>query len=178
MPGISKATIQSFFDVGDAATTTTDKGRALEDLICYLFGRIPGVSITKRNTLNQFESEEIDVALWNRPNADGFYFLPSIVLVECKNWSRAIGSEEVSWFDAKLRRRAQRFGILVATNGITGNAVDVNAAHEIVRTALAEGRQLVVITRPEIEAFRHTNHVVSLVQEKLCELAVAGTLFL
>ena len=108
----------------------------------------------------------------------GFYFLPNIVLVECKNWSRALGSEEVNWFDTKLRRRAQPFGILVATNGITGNALDVNAAHDIVRTALSEGRQLVVLTRPEIEGFSHTNQIVELIQEKLCELAVAGTLFL
>jgi len=49
-----------------------------------------------------------------------------------------IGSEDVSWFDSKLRRRAQRFGVLVAANGITGNASDKNAAHDIVRTAFAE----------------------------------------
>ena len=72
MPRISRTAISKFFAIGDAAHTTTGKGRALEDLICYVFSKIPGVSVTKRNTLNQFESEEIDVAFWNRPNPDGF----------------------------------------------------------------------------------------------------------
>ena len=178
MPRISQSRIAQFFTTGDAAQTNTDKGKALEDLICYMFSKIPGISVTKRNTLSQFQSEEIDVAFWNRPSPEGFYFLPHIILVECKNWSRALGSEEVSWFDSKLRRRAQRFGILVAANGITGNASDKNAAHDIVGTALAEGRQLVALTRSEIEGFKHTNQIVELVQGKLCELAVAGTLFL
>jgi Restriction endonuclease len=150
----------------------------LEDLICDLFERVPGITLTKRNALNVFSSEEVDVAFWNRQDADGFYFLPHIILVECKNWSRPVGSEEVNWFDSKIGRRGQPFGILVAANGITGEANEVSAAHEIVRAALAGGRRLVVITRSEIEGLRTTDQLVRLVQEKLCELVVSGTLFL
>jgi len=61
-------------------------GRALEDLICYVTGLIPGVAITHRNELNAFDTEEIDVAIWNDGAADGLFFLPNIILVECKNW--------------------------------------------------------------------------------------------
>ena len=176
MPTISQKVIQSYFYRGDKAKTTHDKGKALEDLICYLFEQVPGISTGTRNKLNTFKSEEIDIAFWNRLDADGFYFLPNIILVECKNWSKAVGSEEVNWFDSKLKRRGQSFGILVATNGIR-DAQKIEAAHEIIRVVLSEGRQIVVITRDEIENFKNTEQLVKLLQEKLCELVVSGTLF-
>jgi len=46
-----------------------EKGRS----ICYVLGQVPGVSITHRNELNAFESEEIDVAIWNDGAPDGFF---------------------------------------------------------------------------------------------------------
>ena len=178
MPAFSQETIEKYFEAGDKAKTAAEKGRALEDLICYLFEQIPGVSVGKRNAFNTFESEEIDVAFWNRMDADGFYFLPNIILVECKNWSKPVGSEEVNWFDSKLKRRGQSFGILIAANGITGSSQRIEAAHEIIRVALSEGRQLIVITQAEISNLQTTEDLVKLVQEKLCELVVSGTLFL
>jgi hypothetical protein len=178
MPEISHEVLRKYFEAGDRARTTIEKGRALEDLVCYLLEQVPGISTGKRNALNTFESEEIDVAFWNRRDVDGFYFLPNIILVECKNWSQPVGSEEVSWFDSKLKRRGQPFGILVAANGITGNSQRIEAAHEIIRVALSEGRQIIVITRAEIENLRFTEELVKLIQEKLCELVVSGTLFL
>ena len=178
MARISQQRVQQFLTTGDNSLTTAEKGRALEDLICYLFEKIPGINVTKRNTLNQFQSEEIDVAFWNRPNPKGLYFLQNIILVECKNWSQPLGSAEVSWFDTKLRRRAQPFGILVAANGITGNAADKTAAHDVIGAALAEGRQFVVITRQEIEDLTLSSQLVDLIQAKLCELAVSGTLLI
>src|SRR5262245_50010468 len=114
MATISRTYVQRLLRQGDNARSTTAKGRSLEDLVCYLFGKVPGITVTKRNSLNIFESEEIDVAFWNKKIARGFYFLPNIILVECKNWSSPIGSSEVSWFNEKLRARAQPFGILVA----------------------------------------------------------------
>jgi hypothetical protein len=178
MPEFSHEIINKYLEASEQSKTTVQKGRVLEDLVCYLFEQVPGVSIGKRNALNKFESEEIDVAFWNRMDADGFYFLPNIILVECKNWSQPVGSEEVNWFDSKLKRRGQPFGILIAANGITGNSQKIEAAHEIIRVALSEGRQLIVITRSEIENLRATEDLVKLIQEKLCELVVSGTLFL
>ncbi len=178
MPVISQKVVRKYWKEGDKATNTVDKGRALENLICYLFEQVPGINTGKRNQLNTFKSEEIDIAFWNQRDTDGFYFLPNIILVECKNWSKAVGSEEVSWFESKLRRRGQSFGILVAANGITGNSQRIEAAHEIIRVALSEGRRLIVITRNEIENLNNTEQLVQLLQEKLCELVVSGTLFM
>lgn len=177
MARVSQARIVRFLARGDNGRTMTERGRALEGLICYLFASVPGISVTMRNRLNTFETEEIDVALWNDRDPQGLFFLPHLILVECKNWSAPLSSVEVSWFDVKLRNRGLAFGVLVAANGISGNAEDRTAAHSIIAGALREQRQIVVITRQEIEGIKDSAQIVRLVKEKLCELAVTGTIF-
>lgn len=172
---IAAATIQGFLDVGKNSQTTAEQGRALEDLICYVLGQVPGVAITHRNELNVFDTEEIDVAIWNDAVPNGFFFLPNIVLIECKNWSNRVGSGELNWFDAKLRNRGLPFGILVTTLGITGQAADLTAAHAIIATALREGRRLIVVTADELLAVGSTEALVRLIKLKMCDLAVKGT---
>jgi hypothetical protein len=175
MAAIVQQTVQEYVDAGTNRATTADQGRALEDLICYVFTQVPGISITRRNEMNPFHTEEIDVALWNDGQPDGLFFLPNIILVECKNWSKSVGSAEVNWFDSKLRNRGLNFGVLVATNGITGNAEDLTAAHSIVAAALREGRRLVVVRTQELLALTDSPQLVLLIKEKLCDLAVRGT---
>jgi Restriction endonuclease len=176
MPSISRTTIEAYVADGANGATTADQGRALEDLICYVFAQVPGISITRRNELNAFRTEEIDVALWNDGHPDGFFFLPNVILVECKNWSHRVSSAELSWFEAKLRNRGLDFGILVAAKGITGDPEGMTAAHSIVASALREGRRLVVITSDEFLRLTDSLQLVRLVKEKLCDLAVKGTM--
>src|SRR4051812_14051115 len=118
MPLIAPENVRAYVEVGRAAGTTAEQGRSLEDLICYVLGQLPGVSVTHRNELNAFDTEEIDVAVWNDTANDGLFFLPNLILVECKNWSKKVGSEELNWFYTKLRNRGLTFGILVTTLGI------------------------------------------------------------
>lgn len=176
MARISRNKIINFLKLADNANTTTEKGRALEELICYIFEKVSGITVTRRNEQNIFRTEEIDIAFWNEKYVRGFYFLPHIILVECKNWNHPVSSIEVSWFNEKLRGRGRDFGILVATNGITGNSNDLSHAHRIIANALVEGRQLIVIRRDEIEALVSTEGLVRLIKEKLCDLAVKGTI--
>ena len=139
---------------------------------------MPGISIAKRNALNDFSSEEIDVAFWNKKSKKGLYFLDDIVIIECKNWSSPVGSSEVAWFDTKIKHRGLSFGVLIAANGVTGSASDRSAAHQIIAAALVEKRRMVVVTTHEIRDLGSSDDLVVMLQEKLCELAVAGTLFL
>ena len=176
MANIDQATVQSFFEAGDNGANTAERGRALEDLVCYVFAQIPGISTVRRNEMNAFDTEEIDVALWNDAHNDGLFFLSNIILVECKNWSNPVSSIEVSWFDTKLRNRGLNFGILVAANGITGNPSDVTAAHNTIAGALKEGRRLIVFTRKEIQDLTDSSELVRMFKEKLCDLAVKGTI--
>jgi hypothetical protein len=175
MPEIDQAKVRALVECGLEAETTTEQGKALEDLICYVFGLVSGIAVTHRNELNAFGTEEIDVALFNDGASDGFHFLPHVILVEGKNWSRRVGSQEVSWFLTKLRHRGLDFGILVSTRGITGNAADLTAAHQQVAAGLLEKRRLIVITTDELLTLTDTDELALLIKRKLCELAVKGT---
>jgi hypothetical protein len=176
-PADLQSNIRRFLETGDAAATTTERGRALEDLIAYLFEEIPGISLTKRNTLNYFQTEEIDLAFWNDKDPNGLYFLPYIILVECKNWSQPVGSIEVAWFDRKLQDRGLDFGILFAASGVTGDMNEHTRANFIIATALAQKRQLIVITRAELEVISSPDEIVRLIKEKITELVVGTTVF-
>jgi len=175
MPPISQRIVQSHLSIGQSDGTTSEKGKALEDLICYVFDRVPGISVTRRNQKNVFATEEIDVALWNDQHPNGLFFLPHLILIECKNWSSPVGDEHVAWFDTKLRNRGLSFGILIATNGITGDPAALTASHATIARALAEQRQILIFTAEELSALRTTDQLVHTIKEKLCDLAVMGS---
>jgi len=174
MANYSQETIGAHFHTCDNGASNQAKGRALEDLTCYLFETIPGVKIAIRNQMNAFNNEEIDVAIWNEKEPDGLRFLPNIILLECKNWSTPVSSIEVSWFCQKLASRGLDFGILIASNGITGNLDDLNAAHNTIAFHQSQKRTIIVITRQEIEALNTTDEFVTLIKMKMCLLAVSG----
>lgn len=176
MPALSPKKMASYLQPARTGATTVLRGRAFEDLLCYVFGKVPGIGITHRDKLNTFAAEEIDVALWNDKKPGAFDFLPNIVLLEAKNWTRPAGSEEVAWFDTKLRNRGLDYGIFVALNGITGDATQKTAAHQIVAGSLKDHRRLVVVTGTDVMALRNTIQLVTLIKTRLCELAVSGTI--
>jgi len=168
--------INEYFEIGNNGASTAVKGKAFEDLLCYLFNKIPGVDITQRNALNAFQTEEIDVAIWNDKKANGLYFLPHIVLIECKNWANPVSSIEVNWFATKLQSRGRDFGILVANNGITGDPNELGQAHHILSSHLERGRQIIVINSEEIRQLSETKDIIRLIKQKLCILTVSGTI--
>jgi len=175
MAAISQRRISAYFAIGLNGATTTTQGRALENLVCYLFLKIPGIEIAKRNALNVFNTEEVDVALWNRALPTGVPFLPTVILIECKNWSHSVGSQEIAYFATRLRNRGCDYGILVAANGITGIPEDLTHAHFETATALSQGKRILVVTRAEIELLAHSRELVALLKQKICDLVVSGT---
>lgn len=177
MPRILTASVRNILNRATLANTVQEKGRAYEDLICEVFSHVPGIEIAERNALNAFQTEEVDVALWNNRSLKGLHFLPHIIPVECKNWSNPVGTEEVSYFADKLRHRGCDHGFLITANGITGNPQSLTAAHFRIATALAEGIRVIVITTPEIEALTSAKALVTLVKKKLCQLTASGTIY-
>ncbi len=177
MTAINRGQVAALLAAGDAATTTTARGRALEDLIVYLFELIPGITVSARNEMNAFQAEEIDVAFWNEQDPTGLRLFDHLILVECKNWSTPAGYPELAVFYDKLRSRGRQFGILVAALGITGNPAGLTAAHSVIARALAEGCELVVITRQEIEKLADTDELVQLMKRKRAQLLVSQTIY-
>jgi hypothetical protein len=174
---INRGHVAALFTAGVTAATTNARGRALEDLIAYLFELVPGISVTARNELNAFKAEEIDVAFWNDGDPAGLRMFDHLILVECKNWSKAVGYQELAVFHDKLQSRGRPMGILVAAAGITGGAADLTAAHSVLARALAQGREILVITRSEIEQLTNTDELVRLLKKKRAQLAVSGTIY-
>ena len=119
MAAYAQAAIKNFLKAADQATTRAAQCKAFEDLICYLFDKVAGISITQRNVLNRMESEEIDVALWNDQHPRGFKSLTNMLLVECKNWSAPVGSSEIITFISKLERRGVEYGFFVCVRQTT-----------------------------------------------------------
>jgi len=171
----SSRKIRHYLSQSDKATTNTGKGQALEDLICYILEKVPGVKVIDRNVLSAFDDEEIDVLFWNSRDNEGFGFLPCTFAVECKSWSRSVGSRAVSAFQSTLKSRGCEYGILVATNGISGTSNPPTEAHHKIAVALSEMFHILVVTREEIEALRDTNDLIQLLQQRICELARKAT---
>ncbi|HYW16602.1 MAG TPA: restriction endonuclease, partial [Allosphingosinicella sp.] len=124
----------------------------LEELIAYVFARCPGVRHYKNNLLNRAGSSEIDVCFWNKRRLGSLDFLPrGLLVIECKNTHRRVSSSAVRVFRTKLVDMGLRNGILVASNGVTGNSDRLNAAHDAIRTAFQVERvRIIVITRSEL----------------------------
>ena len=175
MPSIDRRRVASYFARGDEADNPADKGQALEDLIAYLFELVPGMSVTARNTLDIGGAQEIDVAFWNEGHPDGLRLFDYVLLVECKNWARPVGHEDLAVFADKLRSRGRPLGILVAANGITGDRDSLSRAHRQLSRALEEEREILVVTRQEIEELEDTHQLVVLLKRKRALLAVSGT---
>ncbi len=178
MPEIDRGHVMKLLDDGDNADSNAAKGRALEDLIVYVFSLVPGIALVARNEVNAFEAEEIDVAFWNEGDDAGLRQFDHLILVECKNWSTAVGYPELAIFHEKLRSRGRPLGILVATHGITGDPHGLTNAHSVLAQALMEHREILVMTRYEIERLDHTDQLVRLLKLKRAQLAVSGTIYL
>ena len=84
---------------------------------------------------------------------------------------RAPGYPELALFNDKLRSRGRPLGIFVAAVGITGDPASRTAAYEVLNGALREGREIIVLTRREIEDLGDTDELVLLLKKKRAQLA-------
>lgn len=157
----------------DPDASDAERGAALEQLAEELFAAIPGVEFTVRNNKDAFATQEIDVAVWNQGDPAGLLDFPKVFLVECKNWSAPVGSMEIAWFDTKLRLKGCSFGVLFALRGITGKSHSLTAAYSIVAAALREQRDIVVITKDDIEGLEDSLGLVELIKHKIVQNRVA-----
>ena len=147
------------------------RGRALEQLVCHAFTSIPGILPPMRNAIDFADGGEIDIFFANNGAKSGLWFLPISLLTECKNWAGRVGAEEVRVFVDKLRERGCHAGILVAANGITGDARSLTAARRHIARALEDDTLILVLTLQELERVRSTAQLVRLLLDKWMRLS-------
>ena len=157
----------------DTAATVDEKGDKLEQLIRYVFDKVPGVTFYQKNILDQNRAHELDLAFWNLQSQSAICFLDPVIIVECKNTGRPLGGNGVGWFVRKLQDRGVRYGILVSLSGITGQADGHNNAHSEVLSALTrDGIKVLLIDRQELLSLTDTDELVDLLKTKILRLTL------
>jgi hypothetical protein len=177
MAKYSKAKIAAFLSESDNAPNADEKGAKLEELVRYLFCKIPKVVFYGANILDGVRAHELDVVFDNDTRYSDLYFLDTAIITECKNTANPISSADVGWFIRKLQDRVATSGILISLNGITGEADGVNNAHSEILTALVrDGIRLLVIKRADILSFNSTDDLVELLKRKIMKLTIEKTI--
>jgi len=173
MPRFAQTRIAQAFQKGDDAATYVEKGDALEELLAYLFGKIPGVFLHEKNARDSQGSEEIDLVFWNDRLSNGLPFLDNVLLFECKNWAAHVDGQAVVYFLNKLQTRHLQYGFLIAANGITGDPVARTAAYQHMSNALIQSNiKLIVLDRQELCALSSSTQLIQLVQRKITNLTL------
>lgn len=102
--------------------TNKERGKSLEFLASYLALTLPGVRITP-NAITPEHELDLVVVQHTRQASYLLDALGGTFLVECKNWDRSIGVEQLNHFVAKVRFHRCSSGILLAREGISGGGV-------------------------------------------------------
>ncbi|MBL7491558.1 restriction endonuclease [Frankia sp. AgB1.9] len=166
--------IHRFLADARSAPTSDAKGKLYEELTKYLFEAVPGC-IAEANVTNVFDTEQIDVAVGNGKLPNGLNLLPSVLLVECKDWSARVDSKTVGYFMSILAGRGVELGVLVAANGITGSPNDLTNAHAIGLHS-ARVTKIIVITTDEIAGLRSVTEFVELLHRRYLKAFATGTI--
>ena len=161
----------------DNAPNTYIKGAKLEELVRYIFCKVPKVTHYGSNVLDGVRAHELDVIFNNDTRNSDLYFLDYAIITECKNTGSPVSSAQAGWFIRKLQDRFATSGILISLSGITGERDGVSNAHSEIMNALTRDNiRILVIKREDILAFRTTDDLVQLLQRKLMKLTINRTI--
>ncbi|MDQ2893020.1 MAG: restriction endonuclease [Pseudomonadota bacterium] len=167
MTAILQQDIIDHLAIGDAGNSH-EKGKALEDVVENTMCLIDGVGLIDRNVEDMPGSLEIDLILYNHQvTGTGLPFFPALLIIECKNWAVPVNAATLRAFTSKVHRMKLKFGLLVAANGITCNADDLNAAHAHLRDTFNRDDEIIlVITRTELCGVASTEELGALLRKK------------
>jgi hypothetical protein len=158
----------------DHSLSTTARGQAFEQLFCHLLQGVPGL-VVQTDTVNLFQSDEIDISVANRGSVSSLACFPHLFLVEAKNWKDPVDSSSIGAFIDKLRDRHVDLGVLVAANGVTGDPESLKAAHHKAASAQVSGYRLVLITFDDILSLKTAEEFTDLLVRRLLGLIASGT---
>jgi len=126
----------------------SEKGKALEMFCVSFFSEADGFEVTERSLV--LKSEEIDLILKNNARKPYWIQLRSPnIFVECKNWSKPVGADEIKKFRMKIydHQDLVKVGFFIALNGFT-----TGLTYEQIR-AQTSGYVLGVIIKEDFEDF-------------------------
>lgn len=170
---VSQIRVRTYLASGDAASSTTAKGAALEEAVNYLFNRFPGLRTVDRNARDVHGVREIDIFIRNDWSRSGMDFLHWFLIIECKNLASPVGYQDVVAFKDLLLTKNCPSGILVAAAGVAGE--QGRDAWSAIEDAQKQGASIVVLTRVDLDSVRDTRELRTLLEERLLYLTLNGT---
>lgn len=144
LSALQDLTFKQLIDIVENTQSSTDKGRALENLAYRLFETVPGFSINDVD--KRTETEEIDIIILNDSKDPRFARESTYLLVECKNWTSKCGKNEFVIFKEKIENRGSRckLGFLISWNGFTETITKemLRGSREQLQIVLLEGQDI------------------------------------
>jgi len=173
--GVDPEAVRGYLHAAAAGPTADAQGKAYEALAVHLFEAIPGC-FAERDIVSFFGAEQIDIAVGNPRLPDGLPLLPTVLLVECKDWARPVDSKTVGYFINILANRSVETGILIAANGVTGDPEELSRAHALGISAVARGIKLLIMTTAEIQNLTCTADLTGLLNRRYLRAITSGGL--
>lgn len=150
---LTRPYLRVLLDCMNQATDNISKGRRLEDIASYLFSLVPGC-IPRRNVLDKAIASEYDLVVSNIAPTSSLTeaLFGRDFLIECKNWQKSIGAQEVGYFLFRMGLTQCRFGVILSKNGITKSETGEMYAEALIRRAYHQHSSVcVVITKKDLE---------------------------
>ncbi|GGL25838.1 hypothetical protein GCM10009037_06820 [Halarchaeum grantii] len=161
--------LQKFWNELEAvrsAESPIEKGNSLERLSHSIFDGFPFIQIRGQNV--RTSSAEIDLILEYQPPSGGTLFddFGRYILVECKNWQRSVGADTVRDFKGKADSAKVDLGIIVASNGISGES-GKDAVDELNQYYQRDDLTIIVIDESDLETIIRGNSLYEIIDEKI-----------
>jgi hypothetical protein len=138
-------------ELAERASSNEEKGKTLESVAQCILESVPALHCKYTNLRTR--SSEIDIVVEYEPSRGRlplFDELGRYTLVECKNWSKAVGVSAVRDFMGKLDKCQSRLGIIFSRHGVTGVDSGADALREIQSRFDRDGTFLVVFSLEEL----------------------------
>ena len=110
---LNKEYLEELLNRVDKARDNKEKKESLENLTLHLFSSIKGFRFIGKN-IKASPTGEIDLMFKN--NCPYLEDLGKILIIECKNWDRKVGKNEISTFKDKLSSKNITTGVLIANH--------------------------------------------------------------
>jgi hypothetical protein len=113
--------LEDTIEAMDNAETDQERGDAFEEFAGLLMEAIPFLRVRQRKLRTRTSELDLLVEYTGADKKTIFDKVSDDFLIECKNWSKSVGSDAVGKFVRKLNKLDVDFGIMFARNGITGD---------------------------------------------------------
>jgi len=159
---LNKEYLEELLNRVDKARNNKEKKDSLENLARHLFSSIKGFRFIGKN-IKASPTGEIDLMFKN--NCPYLEDLGKILIIECKNWDRKVGKNEISTFKDKLSSKNTTTGVLIA------NDFSMDAYKKTIEDFRREKIKILLLITGEIRSVIQSGRgLVFLLEQKYLEL--------